>query len=332
MKFLIAMGEGEIRDSFFTPRALAELARHGELVFNATGQHALDKAALIEHLQGVDVLLSGWGTARVDTDVLATCPQLKVHAHTGGSLAPFVCREEYERGVVVLSGNELYARSVAEGCLAYTLIALRRADVYMSTMRCGGWRPVPDHTQGLCGKRLGLVGYGAIARHYAELLRWFGLDLLVYSQHVSAEELARVGARRASKEEIFSTCDIVSLHSALNAENRGMVTAELLRTIRDGALFVNTARAGLVDDAALQAELALQRFSAVLDVYVEEPLAADSPYRSLPNVISFPHIAGPTFDVREQVVLALLDDVLRTTRGEPVKLHIPYEHAVRMTA
>ena len=331
MKFLIAMGEGEIRASFFTPKALAALAQHGELVFNRTGQQALDKAALIEHLAGIDVLFSGWGTARVDADVLAAAPQLKVHAHTGGSLALYISQAEYAQGIVVLSGNELYAKSVAEGCLAYTLIGLRRAFDYIAVMRQGGWQPAPDHTQGLIGRSVGLIGYGAIARDYAELLRWFGVELYIHSHYISDEELVRVGAQRASAEQIFAGCDVISLHSALNDDTRGRVTRKLIESIKDGALFVNTARAGLVDDAALLDELRKQRFSAVVDVYLDEPLAAGSDYRSLPNVIAFPHIAGPTFDMRERVVLALLDDVLRVQRGEPVRMAIPFEHAIRMT-
>ena len=331
MKFLVAMGAGEIRDSFFTPRALAALRRHGEVVFNDTGHHALDKAMLIEHIAGVDVLLSGWGTARVDSDVLARADRLTVHAHTGGSLAPYVSGEEYARGIHVLSGNDWYAKSVAEGCLCYTLMGLRRTVDYVLAMRQGGWRPAPDRTEGLIGKKVGIVGYGAIARYYAALLRWFGVDLRIYSRHMSDAELTASGGRRASMEEIFAQCDVISLHSALNEESRGMITADLLASIKPGALFVNTARAALVDDAALQREVLGGRFTAVLDVYVEEPLAGASIYRTLPNVIAFPHIAGPTFDMRERVVLELLDDVLRIERGEAAHNLIPYEHAIRMT-
>jgi phosphoglycerate dehydrogenase-like enzyme len=331
MKFLIAMGENETRDSFFTKPALDKLAQHGELVFNKTGKHALDKQDLIAHIKDIDVLFSGWGTARLDADVLAAANKLKIHAHTGGSLAPYVSKEEYDQGIVVLSGNDIYAKSVAEGCLAYTLIGLRRAYDYIDVMRKGGWRPTPDTTQGLIGKKVGIVGYGAISRYYVDLLKWFGVDLYVYSKYITEAELKRIGAKAASKEEIFSTCDVVSLHAALNDENRGQITKELITSIKDGALFVNTARAGLVDDAALLEELEKKRFSAVVDVYLEEPLVADSAYRTLDNVIAFPHIAGPTFDMRERVVFELLEDVLRVGRDEPVKMGIPYEYAIRMT-
>ncbi|WP_127490701.1 hydroxyacid dehydrogenase [Paenibacillus glycanilyticus] len=331
MKFLVTMGECETRDSFFTPRAIAELKKHGEVVFNDTGSFALTKAQLMEMIGGVDVLFSGWGAPRVDADVLAKADRLKVHAHTGGTVAGVVSHEEYGRGIAVLSGNDLYARSVAEGCLMYTLMGLRRAEAYVNAVRQGGWRPEQDRNTGLIGKKVGLVGYGAIAQYYAELLQGFDVELYVYSKYMPDEEADRIGARRVPKEYIFEHCDVISLHSALNEENRGMITASLLSSIKAGALFVNTARAGLVDDDALLKELQSGRFQTVLDVYPVEPLATDSPFRSLDNALLLPHIAGPTFDMREKVVLELLADVLKIQQGESPRSAIPYDYAVRMT-
>lgn len=331
MKFLITMGECETRDSFFTPRAIAELEKHGEVVFNDTGSFSLSKEQLMQQIGGVDVLFSGWSAPRVDAEVLAKADRLKVHAHTGGTVSGVVSQEEYERGIVVLSGNDLYARSVAEGCLMYTLMGLRRAEAYVNAVRAGGWRPDVDRNTGLIGKKVGLVGYGAIAQYFAELLQPFDVDLYVFSKYMKDEESVRIGARRVSMEYIFEHCDVISLHSALNEENKGMVTASLLSSIKGGALFMNTARAGLVDDDALLKELRSGRFQAVLDVFPVEPLAADSPFRSLDNALLLPHIAGPTFDMREKVVLDLLADVLRLQQGEAPRNVIPYQHAVRMT-
>jgi len=331
MKFLVTMGECETRDSFFTAHAIAELRKHGEVVFNETGSFSLNKQQLMEQIAGVDVLLSGWGAPRVDADVLAKADRLKVHAHTGGTVASVVSREEYERGITVLSGNDLYARSVAEGCLMYTLMGLRRAEAYVGAMREGGWRPQPDRNIGLIGRKVGIIGYGAISKYYLELLQWFDVELYVASKYMPNEDATRFGARLVSKEHIFEHCDVISLHSALNDENRGMITASLLSSIKEGALFVNTARAGLVDDDALLQELQSGRFQAVLDVYPAEPLAADSPFRGLDNALLLPHIAGPTFDMREKVVLELLADILRLQQGEAPRNAIPYEYAVRMT-
>lgn len=331
MKFLVTMGAGEIRDSFFTKKVMEELERYGEVKYNNTGRFTLNKEELMEQIQGVDVLFTGWGAPGVDKDVLACADRLKIHAHTGGSVAPYISKEEYDRGVIVLSGNDIYAKSVAEGCLTYTIIALRRLDRYIEAMKESGWKPKEDYNQGLIGKKVGIVGYGAIGRYYAELLRWFDVELLIYSKYIKDKELVRVGAKRASKEEIFSECDVISLHSALNEENRGMITKDLLSMIKEKALFVNTARAGIVDYDALTELLEANRFSAVLDVYEKEPLPIDSRLRNLPNTMLYPHIAGPTFDMREKVVLELIQDIKRYAGNELCRNIIDYQYAIRMT-
>lgn len=331
MKIFITLGRGAVRDSFFTRRVVERLKRMGEVEFNETDSFGCDKETLMQKIKGTDVLFTGWGAPRIDDMVLSCADRLKIHAHTGGTVAPYVSKEEYDRGIHVLSGNDLYAKSVAEGCLVYTLASLRRIDEYIGAMKAGKWRPEKDHTLGLIRKKVGIVGYGAIGKYYADLLKWFEVELFVYSKYITDEELRRIGAVRASKEDIFSTCDIISLHSALNAENRGMITKDLIQMISDGALFVNTARSGLADTSALIDELKKNRFKAVLDVYDEEPLTADSALRNLPNVLLFPHMAGPTFDMREQVVMSLIDDIENITKNKPYRMGIDYDYAVRMT-
>ncbi len=331
MKLLVTMGDGEIRNSFFTKKVMDELKKYGEVKYNNSGRFTLSKEELMEQIKGVDVLFTGWSAPCVDKDVLECADRLKIHAHTGGTVAPYISKEEYERGVIVLSGNDIYAKSVAEGCLTYTLIALRRLDQYMEAMKEGGWKPKEDYNQGLIGKKVGIVGYGTIGRYYAELLRWFDVELLIYSKYITDDELIRVGAERASREEIFSECDVISLHSALNEENRGMITKDLLSMIKEKALFVNTARAGIVDYDALTELLVANRFSAVLDVYEAEPLPIDSRLRNLPNTMLYPHIAGPTFDMREKVVLELIQDVKRYANNQTCRNIIDYQYAIRMT-
>lgn len=331
MRFLVTTGAGEERDSFFTPKIIAALEQHGEILWNNSETRGMNKEQLIANIKDIDVLLTGWGTARIDADVLKAANQLKVHAHTGGSVASYISKEEYDAGVIVLSGNDLFAQSVAEGCLCYTLCALRRMWSYMSEVKNGGWRPTPDYTEGLIGKKIGIVGYGAIATYYVDLLKWFQPQILIASKYINEEEAQQVGGKKASMEAIFSTCDVISLHAALNEENMSMITRELLQKIRPGALLVNTARAGIIEEQALYDELKTGRFNAILDVFHTEPVAQNHLLRTLPNVTILPHIAGPTFDMREKVVLRLLEDILASNEGKPCRSYIPYDYAVRMT-
>lgn len=110
----------------------------------------------MDNIGDVDVLISGWGTPAVDSEVLQCAKQLKVHAHTGGSVASYVSKEEYERGIKVLSGNDVFAKSVAEGCLCYTLMSTRRFDEFLNSMRSGGWRLENGWNHGLIGKKSAL--------------------------------------------------------------------------------------------------------------------------------------------------------------------------------
>ena len=332
MKILVTVGAGEVKDSFFTPAAKAALEELGDVEYNATGRQAYTKEELIEHVKDVDILVTGWRTPRIDEDVLKAANKLKIHAHTGGTMATMICKEEYERGVIVLSGNALYAKNVAEGTLAYTLMALRKMYEDVDSMKHGGWRRIPGTNTGLIGKKIGIVGYGTIARHYIDLLRWFEADILVASRYITPEEAKEKGVRIASREEIFETCDVISLHDALNDESRGSVGRDLLRRIKPGALFVNTARAGIVVEEDMMEELRTGRFYAVLDVYHQEPLPEDSELRSMPHVLLFPHVAGPTFDIREQVTLKLAKDIKAILEGRPYEDEIPYEYAIRMSS
>ncbi len=331
MNILVAMGSGEAKDSFFTPKVIAALEQMGNVIYNETGKPNFTKDELIAHIPEIDVLFSGWGTPCIDADVLKAANKLKIHAHTGGSVASNTSREEYEKGIIVLSGNDLFAQSVAEGCLCYTLSALRRMELYSTTMKTCGWQPEHGQNQGLIGKKIGLVGFGAIARYYAQLLQWFHPELLIASDHITEDELCALHARKATAEEIFETCDVISFHAALNDKTKEMFGADMLARIRSGALFVNLARAGLFNKQALYDQLATGRFSAVLDVYHEEPLPMNSPLRTMENVMLMPHSAGPTFDMREKVALKLIEDVRTIQTGGAPSCEIPYSHAQRMT-
>lgn len=331
MKFLVTMGEVPERASFFTPRVIEAMQKQGEIVWNTKPARGMSKEELIENIKDIDVLLTGWDTARVDADVVKAANKLKIHAHTGGSVASYVSKEEYDAGVLVLSGNDLFAQSVAEGCLCYTLCAKRRMWDYLESVKIGGWSPKENFTDGLIGKKIGIVGFGTIAKYYMHLLQWFHPELLIASKYATEQEAAEYGAKTASLEEVFSTCDIISLHAALNEENVNLITRKHLELIRPGTLFVNTARAGIVEEQAMYDELKTGRFNAVLDVYHQEPLAKDNILRTLPNVLLMPHMAGPTYDMREKVVLSLLEDVIASQKGEKCSCYIPYEYAIRMT-
>ena len=327
MNILIANRRGKVRDSFLTKPAMEKIYTLGNVVENPY-EREYTPEELRENLKDVDVVLSGWGTAPLTSDVLSKANKLKLHVHVGGSVAAYISPEEFQRGVTVLSGNEIFAYSVAEGCLCYILTALRRVPKYLQITKDNGWKSDSDlFFEGLLYKKVGIVGYGAIAKYICRLLKPFQVKLYIYSSHHVEEE----GATMASLDEIFENCDIISLHNAWNKQTEGMIKKEHLAKIKDGALFVNTARAPIVDEEAMLEEFSKERFNAVLDVYHQEPLSMESPLRRMKNVMLFPHMAGPTMDMREQVGIALAEDIESFINGKPCKNVVTAEQASRMT-
>lgn len=330
MKFFVTMPVGPVRDTFFMPKTIAKLETLGQVAFNPYDRN-LTAAEVVEMASDADVLLTGWGTIRYNKELLKQFPNLKLIAHTAGSVAPVAELDVYETDVAVISGNNVFAKSVAEGALTYILNALRRIEHYGNVVRTGGWKTAVFHNRGLIGKKVGVVGFGTISKFFLELIRWFGCEVLIYSSHLDAETAAAYGGRTASLEEIFSECEVISLHTSLTEKTAGMITRELLEKLQPNALLVNTSRGGVIDEKALFEFLMEGRFYAALDVYVEEPLLPDNPIRQCKNALLMPHMGGPTIDMREEVLMELCRDIDRLQKGQPLQNQFTAAAAARMS-
>jgi phosphoglycerate dehydrogenase-like enzyme len=330
MKILVTMPNDHIRATFIPPDTAAKLEALGEVVWNDSDRQ-WSPEEVRDRLPGVDVCITGWGSCTYDEAVLAGADRLKLIAHTGGSVAGIVSEAFFDRGLRVISGNWLYAESVAEGTIAYILASLRNIPHYNSLVHAGGWRDAAASNEGLLDQTVGLVEFGMVAKNLAMMFKPFRVRLKVYSRFADAATLREYGAEPAELEEIFTTCKIISVHAALTPETRHMIDRRLLRMIPEGAVLINTARGSVIDEQALAEELATGRFKAVLDVFEVEPLPQDSKLRGLPNVILIPHMAGPTVDRRPRVTEALIEDIRRFERGEALQYEISRAHAMYMT-
>lgn len=328
LKIAVLMPNDEIRRSFFNEEACRELEELGTVYWNHSREHYSEKE-LKQLLPGMDVVITGWGCRALTEDVLRSADCLKILAHTGGSVSFVAPPAVYDNGIRVLSGNEVYALSVAEGAIAYMLLALRRIPEYLEEMKEQGWRSDAYYNQGLLGAEVGIIGFGAIAGHLVRLLKPFGVHLKVCSGHMSAQDLKAIGAEKVKLEEIFR-CRVVSLHGAGGSQCR--IGKEFINQMRDFSVLINTARGDLLDEEALAEVLASRpRLRAVLDVFAEEPLPPDSPLRQLRNVYLMPHMAGPTVDRRPLVTMGLIRDIKALQRGEAAELEIKAERAKFMS-
>lgn len=329
MKILVTVQTDE--NTFFTSRARAEIEKLGEVVYNPYARN-YTKEELGKALEGIDIVFTGWGVYRFDEEVLSHANQLKLIAHVGGTVAPLQSDALAKSGILLLSGNRLYAKSVAEGTICYMLVALRKLIDDVNETREQGWCKNIRYTSGLWKKSIGLIGFGMIAQNVAKLLQPFDAKIKIYSSYLTAEEAAKYNAEVCSKEEIFETCDIVSIHSGLTDKTYHSIDKKYLRIMKDGALLVNTARGAIINEEDLIEELKKERIGAILDVYEIEPLPMESRLRELSNVILVPHKGGPTIDVRELVTLDLVEDLKRFINGDMnLKNIISTEYASRMT-
>lgn len=320
--------EDPVTRTFLIPSLENRLRRSAEVIWQPPGQTPSESAR--RQARDARILVTGWGQRPLTDEVLAGYPKLELIAHVAGSVAGFVGPAVYDRNIRVVSGNDTFALSVAEGVLAYILAMQRDIPRYNRVVHEGGWRPDFEN-RGLFGKRLSLVGFGTIPRLLLPMLEPFGLEIVAYDPYVDATEMEALGVTPATLEDCFRDQDIVSLHLPLLPDTRGMITRAHLDLMPAGSLLVNTSRGAVIDEAALTDCLEEGKIRAALDVFAVEPLPADSRLRSLPNVLLMPHMGGPTLDMRPRAARDAIEDIERFLAGEALHHEINAAKAAKMT-
>lgn len=175
------------------------------------------------------------------------------------------------------------------------------------------------YSHNLADKTVGIIGYGAIGQMVAERLRAFGCRIIAYENYMPAEKVRALDAEPVSLDRLLETSDFITIHARLSEESRGMLGREEFRKMKPSAFFINTARAGLIDEDALIEVLRDHRIAgAALDVFSHEPINPDNPLLKLDNVTLTPHLAGTTSNVAGNSIAVLLKDLDRYFRGEPM--------------
>ena len=269
-------------------------------------------------LPEVEVLLTGWGSPRLDAALLARAPRLRAIVHAAGTVKGHVDPACFER-VRVSSAAAANAIPVAEFTVAAILLAGKRAFRLQRRYReLRGfrlwWHEVPPI--GNYRKVVGIVGASRIGRLVIERLRSFDFELLLHDPTLSDAEARALGAEPLRLDALLGRADVVTLHAPALPETRHLLDRRRLALLRDGAVLVNTARGALVDHEALIAELVAGRFDAVIDTTEPEVLPSDSPLYDLPNVFLTPHIAGAMGTETRRLAALALDEVERLARGE----------------
>jgi glyoxylate reductase len=249
---------------------------------------------------------------RIDDETLELFPNLKIVANYGAGYDTVEVEACAARGVAVTNTPGVLTAATAELAFALLLAVRRRIVAGDRAVREGRWRggwADPDFLgRDVGGSTLGIVGYGRIGRAVSHLAAAFGMGVLYHSRRREDE-----GWR--SLDQLLSEADAVSLHVPLTPETRGMLDAERLALLRDGACLVNTARGQIVDEDALVRELVSGRIEAGLDVFAHEP-EVPRELLGLPNVVLTPHIGSATAETREAMTRVLVDNLLAVELGQ----------------
>jgi phosphoglycerate dehydrogenase-like enzyme len=260
----------------------------GRATVTAFGDHLADPDAIVERLRPFDIVCVMRERTPMTRSIIERLPKLRLIASTAIRNASIDLKAAEERGVQVVHTGYTSAPTI-ELTWALILGSARNLVAENTSLRGGGWQQsVGDD---MAGRTLGVLGLGNIGGAVAQIGNVFGMKVIAWSQNLTAERAAEVGARRVSKEDLFREADIVSVHLVLSGRTRGLVGAAELALMKPSARLVNTSRGPVVVEADLIAALTTGRIAgAAIDVFDQEPLPLDHPFRALPNLLATPHI------------------------------------------
>lgn len=278
-----------------------------------------DQAEVIEQLQGFQIVAGMRERTPFPRAVIEALPDLKLLITTGARNNSFDLTAAAERGVTVC-GTGTFGNPTVGIAFGLMLELTRRIGFENARMKAGEpWQVTIGRD--LEGLTLGVVGLGKLGSRVAAVGKAFGMKVIAWSPNLTPDKAREGGADYASREELFAQADIVTIHLVLGDRSRGLITADDIGRMKKTAYLINTARAPIVDQAALLKALDERRIGgAGLDVFEVEPLPVDHPYRKLDNVVLTPHLGY----VSEQTYRKFYPDIVENIRafldGKPVRI------------
>ncbi len=265
----------------------------------------LTPEGLLEIIGDYDALVVRSAT-KVTAEVLAKGKNLKVVGRAGAGVDNIDVPAATEAGILVMNTPGQNANGVAELVIGLMLSLVRHIAIGSQSIKEGRWEKKNLSGTELLGKSIGLLGYGAIGRRVGVLAQAFGMTIHAYDPFLSAELIQSTGAKALSYEEVIRQSDFVSLHLPMTPDTKNMINADTIATMKKGAILLNCARGGLVDEAALAAALKSGHLAgAALDVFAKEPPEADNPLVPLANFVATPHIGASTAESQVNVASAI---------------------------
>ena len=301
---------------FMDEPAIAELRGRFQVVYDPTLVDRRDQMlALLKDCTGLIVR----NRTQVDGAALAAAPRLRVVGRLGVGLDNIDTEACAARDIKVIPATGANAQAVAEYVITMALVLLRGAYGVTADVAAGRWpRTALSEGREIADKTLGLIGFGSIGRRVASLAYAVGMRVIAHDPLIpAADRIWRdAGIERRELDDVLAESDIISLHIPLTDGTRGLIGAAQLQRMKRGSILVNTARGGIVDEAALAAVLMEKHLAgAAVDVFDREPLPAGSPLAGVPNLILTPHVAGLTAESNARVSRMIASRVASTLQA-----------------
>ena len=312
MKIVAPDGTAEIRE-LLTPESEKKLEALGSFVwFN---DRAETSEGYLQRVKDADGVILNWD---MPVEVLKSCQKLQIISFLGADPRKFVDLSIASRMGIAVTNTPHYAdQEVAAHAMALILCCAKRITHFNIQMHQGVYDK-GDFTAEFWGKTLGVVGLGGIGAEVARLAQAFGMRVLCWTKHATTERARKHGVEFVTLEELFQQSDIVTLHVTHTPETEKMITRNLLESMKRGAIFVNTARAELVDNLALVESLRNGRLAAAgLDVFDEEPISNDDPFLSIENAVLTPHVGANTARAQSNILKIAVDNLTAFFSGHP---------------
>ena len=297
---------------FMDERAVAQLHAAGhDVLYDA--KLVDDAPRLLAEAASADVLIVRNRT-QVRGDLLAALHKARAVGRLGVGLDNIDVAGCEAKGIQVIPATGANALSVAEYVIGTAMLLLRGAYLSSAEVAAGKWpRNALSNGRELAGKTLGLLGFGSIGQHTARLANALGMDVLAFDPMMAADHpaFAAAGVRCANLDVVVTNADVLSLHVPLVESTRGLLGAARIASMKPGAVLINTARGGIVDELALASALKSgQLGGAAIDVFDTEPLPASPHFVGCPNLLLTPHIGGVTAEANERVSFLIAQKVL----------------------
>ena len=259
----------------------------------------------------------------INQEILNACPNIKLVCVLATGYNVVDCEATKKRGIPVCNVPDYGTAAVAQFTFALLLELCHQVGHHGQTVRDGKWCESPDFCywdtpqMELAGKTLGIIGFGRIGRAVGKIAKAFGMNVIAYNRS-QCEEGKAIGSY-VNLDELLATADVVSLHCPLTAENTGMISAENIAKMKDGAILLNTARGPLVDEAALAAALETGKLrGAACDVISAEPMKESNPLKTAPNCIVTPHMAWAPIESRKRIQDCTERSIQAFLAGSPI--------------